>query len=141
MYSTQIFLAEDILTDIDVVRKSIKTQTTLIMQMLEKVNTVLLQIEGTKISKAAAETKNCALYIYNEKAVISLKKMIENTSKFLNIFDYPVIDIQKNFHSCEQYVEFISMNIRKLLVFVDTLHQIHATKLDQDNEDEEGFEI
>lgn len=122
-------------------RKSMKTQTALIKEMLEKANAVLLQIEGTKMSKAPAETKNCALYIYNKKATLSLKKVTETSSKLLNIFDYPVIDIQKNFNLCEQHVEFISMNIRKLLVFADTMQQIHETKLYQDKADSEGLEI
>uniref|UniRef100_A0A1A9WLH3 Uncharacterized protein n=1 Tax=Glossina brevipalpis TaxID=37001 RepID=A0A1A9WLH3_9MUSC len=140
MYSTKVCVIKDLLSDIDSMRKSMKIQRALIVQSMEKANNLLLQIEGSKISKVT-ETENYSLYTYNKKAILSLKKIIESTAKLLNIRDCPIINIQENLQICEQYVEFISNNIRKLLVVVDTVQQMREMKLRQDMESNEEDEI
>uniref|UniRef100_A0A1A9WV37 Uncharacterized protein n=1 Tax=Glossina brevipalpis TaxID=37001 RepID=A0A1A9WV37_9MUSC len=140
MYSTQVCGIKDLLSDIDSMRKSMKIQRALIVQSMEKANNLLLQIEGSKISKVT-ETENCSLYTYNKKAILSLKKIIESTAKLLNIRDCPIINIQENLQICEQYVEFISNNIRKLLVVFGTVQQMREMKLRQDMKDNEEDEI
>lgn len=138
-------MVEQMIGELRTTRKSMEGQITVMSDIIDKSNNVLLQIEATRSLKPISHDSSCSHYTYNKDTTNALTTII---GKFTNLISSQSLPSEEG-SQFEEYLnltsfhtEYLGSNIRKLMAVWDTIQQMRLILMEHEKEAEmEGRNI